>query len=328
MLETYAACFGQQALRPTDYLERDWARMPWVRGGATVAFGPGTWTGYGEPLRAPVGRIHWAGTETAIEQWGGMDGTISAAERAVGEMLPTEKALAHEFQVSRVTIREALKSLEEEGAIARRAGVGTWVARAAPAESDRRITGPIEEFVRMGFETRTTLLSEGLVAASPEVAACFRQEQGWKVFEAQRLRVVDERPLLLLKTYCPPAIGRKVATISNSSTLYVPTLRALHDPGISEAWQRIEAAAGDDDVAEKLEVAPGTPVLIVKRLFIDTQQKPVVYFVTIYRADRYFYSVKLPRAKRTEAPAHAVPPSHPSGSRGRPRRQGTGRRER
>ena len=87
VLDAFAACFGPQALEPTGYLERDWATMPWIRGGATVAFGPGTWTGYGAALRAPVERIHWAGTETAIEQWGGMDGAISAAERAVNEIL-------------------------------------------------------------------------------------------------------------------------------------------------------------------------------------------------------------------------------------------------
>lgn len=87
VLEAFAACFGPQALEPTGYLEQDWARMPWIRGGASAAFGPGLWTGYGPALRAPVDRIHWAGTETAIEQWGGMDGAISAAERAVREVL-------------------------------------------------------------------------------------------------------------------------------------------------------------------------------------------------------------------------------------------------
>ncbi|MBL8126401.1 MAG: FAD-dependent oxidoreductase [Chloroflexia bacterium] len=92
VLEAFAACFGPQALEATDYLEQDWAGMPWIRGGATAAFGPGVWTGYGPALRAPVDRIHWAGTETAIEQWGSMDGAISAAERAVQEILQEEGA--------------------------------------------------------------------------------------------------------------------------------------------------------------------------------------------------------------------------------------------
>ena len=87
MLEAYASFLGPEALTPTDYLEQDWAATPWSRGGASIAFGPGTWTEYGPALRDPVDRIHWTGTETATEHWGSMDGAISAAERAVSEVL-------------------------------------------------------------------------------------------------------------------------------------------------------------------------------------------------------------------------------------------------
>jgi monoamine oxidase len=87
VLDAFARFFGPQAREPIDYLEQDWASMPWIRGGATMVFAPGTWSEYGAALRAPVDRIHWAGTETAIEQWGSMDGAISAALRAVHEVL-------------------------------------------------------------------------------------------------------------------------------------------------------------------------------------------------------------------------------------------------
>ncbi len=225
------------------------------------------------------------------------------ADRDVGDMLPSEKALSHEFQVSRVTIREALKSLEQDGIIARRAGVGTWVAQAAPAVADRRATGPIEEFVRMGMETSTSLLSSGLITAPPDVAAVFQQNADWTVLEAQRLRLVEGKPFLLLKAYFPPNIGRKVANISHSDTLYVPTLRALHDEGIREEWQRIEAVAVDGELAKILKVKGGSPALVVNRLFVDSKRKPVVYFITIFRADRYYYTVKLPQAKGARTPA-------------------------
>jgi monoamine oxidase len=87
VLEAFATFFGAQAREPSDYLEQDWASMPWIQGGATMVFAPGTWTEYGAALRTPVGRIHWAGTETATEQWGSMDGAVIAAVRAVREVL-------------------------------------------------------------------------------------------------------------------------------------------------------------------------------------------------------------------------------------------------
>ena len=87
MLEAFAGCFGPEARESIDYLEQDWTSMPWNRGGASIVLAPGTWTEYGAELRAPVDRIHWAGTETAIERWGSMDGVVSAAIRAVHEVL-------------------------------------------------------------------------------------------------------------------------------------------------------------------------------------------------------------------------------------------------
>jgi monoamine oxidase len=87
VLEAFSAYFGSEASEPTDYLEQNWAEEPWIRGGAAAIFLPGTWTRYGDALRTPVDRIHWAGTETAVEAWGSMDGAISAAKRAVAEVL-------------------------------------------------------------------------------------------------------------------------------------------------------------------------------------------------------------------------------------------------
>jgi monoamine oxidase len=87
VLEFFAACFGPEARTPTDYREHDWSASPWIRGGATMALGPGVWTEYGPALRAPVGRIHWAGAETAAQGSGSMDGAVSAAFRAVHEIL-------------------------------------------------------------------------------------------------------------------------------------------------------------------------------------------------------------------------------------------------
>jgi monoamine oxidase len=86
-LDFFATCFGPRARTPTDYLEQDWAAAPWIRGGATMVLGPGVWTEYGPALREPVDRIHWASTETAIEAAGSMDGAVSAAMRAVQEVL-------------------------------------------------------------------------------------------------------------------------------------------------------------------------------------------------------------------------------------------------
>jgi len=87
ILSRFAKFFGPRAAEPDEYVEKDWAAEEWSRGCYGGRFGPGVWTGYGEALREPVGRIHWAGTETA-EVWNGyMDGAVRSGGRAAREVL-------------------------------------------------------------------------------------------------------------------------------------------------------------------------------------------------------------------------------------------------
>jgi len=78
--------FGKQVREFVSYHEHDWGGDDWSRGCVTV-FGTAAWTSYGSSLREPVGRIHWAGTETATEYPGQMEGAVRAGERAADEVL-------------------------------------------------------------------------------------------------------------------------------------------------------------------------------------------------------------------------------------------------
>jgi monoamine oxidase len=87
VLSVLARFFGPRVADPEEYVEKDWAAEEWSRGCYGGRFGTGVWTGYGQALREPVGRIHWAGTETS-EVWNGyMDGAVRSGERAAREGL-------------------------------------------------------------------------------------------------------------------------------------------------------------------------------------------------------------------------------------------------
>lgn len=86
VLNDIARYFGAPALKPIDYLEEVWTRDPLHRGGYVASAGPGVLTAFGSALREPVGRIHWAGTETADAWVGYFDGAIRSGERAAQEV--------------------------------------------------------------------------------------------------------------------------------------------------------------------------------------------------------------------------------------------------
>ncbi len=89
VVRVFARLFGPRALRPTAFVERNWAAERWSRGCYSGAFGPSGWTDFGKALREPVGRIHWAGTETATVWNGYIDGAITSGERAAAEVAGT-----------------------------------------------------------------------------------------------------------------------------------------------------------------------------------------------------------------------------------------------
>jgi monoamine oxidase len=80
VLEHLASWYGEEALNPTGYHEADWAAEPFSGGAPIATFPPGTLSGFGPALREPVGRIHWAGTETALESTGFLEGAVESGE--------------------------------------------------------------------------------------------------------------------------------------------------------------------------------------------------------------------------------------------------------
>jgi monoamine oxidase len=87
VLDCLARYFGDQARVPIEYVELSWAEEEYSRGCYAGFLPPGGLIAYGEALRAPIGRLHWAGTETATEWNGYMDGALQAGERAAREIL-------------------------------------------------------------------------------------------------------------------------------------------------------------------------------------------------------------------------------------------------
>jgi monoamine oxidase len=83
---SFARYFGPKAAKPVAYVERSWAGEEFSRGCYAGFFPPGVWTDYGHVLRAPVGRIHWAGTETATVWNGYMDGAVRSGQRVAKEV--------------------------------------------------------------------------------------------------------------------------------------------------------------------------------------------------------------------------------------------------
>ena len=83
---TFARLFGPKAAKPERYLDKSWIEEEWTRGCYGCYLPTGGWTSYGDAIKAPIGRIHWAGTETASIWMGYIDGAIRSGERVAAEV--------------------------------------------------------------------------------------------------------------------------------------------------------------------------------------------------------------------------------------------------
>jgi monoamine oxidase len=90
VVEAVAARFGPRATRVRDYVGQEWAGEEWTRGCFMAHYAPGVLTQFGHLVREPVGRIHWAGTETSAVMNGFIDGAVRSGERAAAEVLAAE----------------------------------------------------------------------------------------------------------------------------------------------------------------------------------------------------------------------------------------------
>jgi monoamine oxidase len=87
VLASFARYYGAKALKPTGYVEMNWSEEQWTRGCYGGFTPPGVLLDYGDAIRRPVGRVHWAGAETATIWNGYMDGAVRSGERAAAEVL-------------------------------------------------------------------------------------------------------------------------------------------------------------------------------------------------------------------------------------------------
>lgn len=211
--------------------------------------------------------------------------------------IPTEDALAQEFDVSRITIRQALGLLEKDGLVIRQRGKGTFVSEGAKAYESAKLTGSMEDLILMGVQTSTKILDFSWIEAPQNVKERLGLGEASQVLRIEKIRLVENNPFSYVINYLPQKIGQKIKPEDLTAK---PLLMVLEENlGIrpDEADQTVEATIADAHVAPLLEIRVGDPLLKVQRTVFDVKNRPVECVFVLYRADKYFFNVKLKRTR-------------------------------
>lgn len=209
-----------------------------------------------------------------------------------GAQLPNEGKLSELLGVSRITIRHALRNVEESGLLRREHGRGTFVRSSAVIAGVRGLTSFTQEMASLGLAVGSRILEMGEVAASAEVAIALGIRKGGAAVRLRRLRMGNNAPIGIQTSYLPTALVPGLLDLRESITSLYETLRSRFGIVASQAREVYRVGAVSEDEARLLDVPPGSPAFVVERI-ASNAVGPFEFTVSTMRGDRYEIRSKL-----------------------------------
>lgn len=227
---------------------------------------------------------------------------IRSGRIGVGERLPTEAELARQFEVSRHTVREALRLLRDQGLITSRQGQGSRVRSAAPRLAYVEAATSVDDLLEFALATHLEQLKVEDVVADDALAEELGVEPGRRWTRITGLRVAnddDATPICWADLYVDAALwsGGELGVAEQIALFQKVAAELRHDV---EVHQEIAAAAVPGWCAGSFGVEPQSGALRVVRTYVDRQGRPFLVSINLHPADRYTHRTVLRRRPSAE----------------------------
>lgn len=233
-----------------------------------------------------------------ISQW--LRNQIDEGVYEADEKLPSENELAKKFDVSRVTIRRALQSLESESIIYRCQGLGSFVSDERTSHELVKLTDFNEDMVKAGLEPSSVVKKFKTVDAPDWLLPLLNIDEGSKVLQIDRLRLGDDEPVAFDSTWLPILYGQLLDENKLTESTIYSLLEKNYDIPIIRGCYRLSAEIADANLATVLNVQEKSPLFLIDRLSYTIGEKPLYYQKRYYRNDKVVYEMTLERSPGTQ----------------------------
>jgi len=220
---------------------------------------------------------------------------IRSGEWKPGDLIPSERELSETYRISRMTARQAVTDLVNEGVFYREQGRGTFVARNKITQQLIHLTGFTEDISARGQQPSTRALAVEMRPADEFTAERLRIAPGTQIACVQRLRLADGEPLAIeVAQLSFPGCERLLEEDLEHQSLY-HLLESKYGLPLMEAEQELEAGLAGDEEAELLKIAPGSAVLFTRRVTYTDRNQPIEYARSVYCGAKYTFYTHLKR---------------------------------
>ena len=242
---------------------------------------------------------------TQISNW--LRAQIEEGSFKPDDKLPSENELAKKFDVSRVTIRRALQSLENEEIIYRCQGLGSFVSENRAAHNLVRLTDFNEDMMRAGLNATSVVKTFKMVQSPNWLSEQLLLDEESKVLQIDRLRMGNGEPIAFDSTWLPVIYGQLLNEDDLTDSTIYQILEKEYDIPILKGSYRMSAAVADDYLSEILNVPVHSPLFLIDRLTFTIGGKPLYYQKRYYRNDKVIYEMTLEREQGSNGNKNGMP---------------------
>lgn len=217
---------------------------------------------------------------------------IQDGEFEENDRFPSDTELVEEFDVSRGTVREAVKMLLMQGYLVRQQGKGTFVTYKKIEQDSDKLIG-FSELMRLhNIKPSAKIVTKEIIVPPAEIKNLMQLEAIDKLVHIVRVRFGDELPLIIERSFFNYKLFEPIYSMDLENDSIFGLLYKHTDTELGEATQRIEAISSGEEEKKMLNVALNTPLLLLKRLIQTKTDEYFQYSEDVYRSDRISFTTR------------------------------------
>lgn len=228
-----------------------------------------------------------------LKQW--VIEQIERGDLKPGDVIPSERELSERFEISRMTVRQALLELVIEGKLVREKGKGTYVASPKINQGLLKLTSFSEDMLSRGMKPGALVVDISVKPVFPSILQKLGMNPDDKLLVVTRLRMANDKPMALESTHLPLSRFPKLEHQDFNNMSIYQYLEDHYGVVTAFASQTIEVGMPSDDEASLLKMTKDVPVLLIERFTYGENRVPIEFVKSAYRGDRYKLYAELER---------------------------------